>query len=263
MGCALVSRPNSATRAVSLVIRGEEVRRQANEGERMPMPRGFPPGNEPAQVVIDTASNSGGRVTAAASALALLLSGWSVWETSLKQPDLKVFVPPVIHYASPLQNSNFELLAIPVTLINEGARTGTVLSLELTVTDPEKKLSKRFFSADVGRYSVAAFRAGDFRSFSPIALPGRASHTETVLFHPRREEKVMQLIAATGRYRFELKLNAALSDDFGWLDRRWRKEAPSVSFEMVLPFLDHRAFTQGAGTIPMYQKDWQTTSGGG
>src|ERR1700716_4134439 len=50
------------------------------------------------------------------SAIALLFSGYSLWETSLKRSELKVFVAPVIRYASPYQNTNFEIFAIPVTI---------------------------------------------------------------------------------------------------------------------------------------------------
>ena len=50
----------------------------------------------------------------------------------------------VISYASPFQNSHFEAFAIPVTTTNEGARTGTVLSMTLTVTDLAKNMSKPF-----------------------------------------------------------------------------------------------------------------------
>ena len=219
--------------------------------------------NDPTQVAIDAQSHTGGRLANVVSAIALTFSGYSVWETSLKQSDLKVFVAPVIQYASPYNNSNFEMLAIPITITNEGARTGTILSAELLVTDPEKKLSKRFYSADFGRWSVENARTGNFKPFAPMSLAGRASQTETILFHPRRDETVMQLIAATGRYQFTLKLNVALTEDFGFLDRAWRKAPDPLSFEMILPVLDHRAFTSGAGSLPMHHKDWQTTASGG
>ena len=38
-----------------------------------------------------------GRLAAIISAIALALSLYSLWETSLKRADLRVFVPPVIH----------------------------------------------------------------------------------------------------------------------------------------------------------------------
>jgi hypothetical protein len=91
------------------------------------------------------------RLSDIAAAVALVFSAYNLWQASLRPSDLRIFVPPVISYASPFQNSNFEAFAVPVTITNEGARTGTVLSMTLTVTDPVKNLSKRFYSADFGQ----------------------------------------------------------------------------------------------------------------
>jgi hypothetical protein len=37
--------------------------------------------------------------------VALLVSGYNLWQTKLKGAHLRVFVPPVIQYSSPYQNS--------------------------------------------------------------------------------------------------------------------------------------------------------------
>jgi hypothetical protein len=192
---------------------------------------------------------------------AVVISAYSLWQTSLKRAALKVFVSPVIRYASPYQSSNFEAFAIPLTITNEGARTGTVMSMDLAVRAPERNLTKRFYSADVGQWSVEKARSGDFRPFAPIVLAGRASHTDTILFHARRDEQVMQIVEKEGPYEFMLALNAAQGEDLGLLDRMWRKRAKPLMFEMVLPVLDHRAFTSGSGTLPLHQKNWQTSVG--
>src|SRR5262249_61847964 len=55
-------------------------------------------------------------VTTAFSATALLFSAFCLWESRLKRSDLRVFVPPVIQYSAPQQNTNFEVVAIPVTI---------------------------------------------------------------------------------------------------------------------------------------------------
>src|SRR5882724_12159721 len=112
------------------------------------------------------------------SVVAMLFSAYSLWETSLKRSILKVFVAPVIRYASPYQNTNFEVFAIPVTITNTGARAGTVMSIGLEVRDPVNKLSKRFYSADLGQWGIEKAHKGEFRPFAPIPLPGSTSHTE-------------------------------------------------------------------------------------
>jgi hypothetical protein len=206
-------------------------------------------------------SRGGGRITAIISAVALALSVYSLWETTLKQADLHVFVPPVLQYSAPYQNSNFEMIAIPVTLTNDGAQTGTVLSMELAVTDPRTNATKRFYSADFGRWTMERTRSGSYQPFAPISLVGRTSRTESVLFYTRgEEEKPDQLIRETGTYRFTLQLEQAASDSVSFLDRLWRHRPSTLTFERELRFYDARAFNNG--TLPMYAKDWRSTMSG-
>src|SRR4051812_17176103 len=117
------------------------------------------------------------------SAAALVVSAYSLYQTTLKRAAIQVFVSPVIRYASPYQNSNFEAFAVPVTLTNEGARSGIIMSMDLQVRAPERDVIKRFYSADIGQWSIEKNRTGDFRPFAPMVLAGRTSHTETILFH--------------------------------------------------------------------------------
>jgi hypothetical protein len=191
------------------------------------------------------------------SLIALLFSGYSLWETSLKHSELKVFVAPLVQYASPYQNSNFEVFAIPVTITNEGARSGTIMSMALDVSDGKR--FKRFFSADLGQWTLQKLQSGDVRPFVPIPLPGRTSYTDVIQFQARTDETVMQIVEAAGTFKFNLSLDAVLSEDFGPIDRYWRKDPQPLSFEMILPDLDQRAFSNGSGTVAMHQKDWQST----
>src|SRR5262245_21094678 len=171
------------------------------------------------------------------SAIALLASGYSLWHTTLKRSELSTFVAPVIRYASPYQNSNFEAFCIPLTIANDGARSGTVLALQLTVTDPQKNLSKRFYSANFGEWSIEKAQTGDFHPFASTVLAGGTTRTETIIFHPRHDEKVMQIVQATGRFRFTLTLDTAPGEQSGMLDRLWRAAPKPLTFEMELPVL--------------------------
>ena len=155
---------------------------------------------EPAEIARRTVLEArGGTLAVVVSALALLFSGYSLWDTSLKAADLHAFVPPVIQYSAPYQNSNFEVIAVPVTLTNEGARSATVLSMELTVAEPRTKQTKHFYAADFGRWSMAKTRANAYEPFAPISLAGRASRTASVLFYTRgQDEKPEELIREPG-----------------------------------------------------------------
>jgi hypothetical protein len=195
----------------------------------------------------------------AISGIALLVSGYSLWQTTLKRSNLTVFVAPVIRYAAPYQNSNFEAFAIPVTIANDGARTGVVMSLQLTVRDPAHNLSKQFYSADFGEWSIEKAQKGGFRPFAPIVLAGRTCATETIVFHPRSDEAVMQIAQATGRFELTLALETTMSEPWGFLGRLWREPPKPLTFAMDLPVLDHRAFTSGSGTLALHHANWQSS----
>lgn len=200
--------------------------------------------------------SEGGFAVAAISGIALLFSAYSLWETSLKSSDLQVFVPPVIYYSSPYNNSNFEMIQIPVTLVNEGAQTGTALHFDLEVTDPRTKQTKRFYSAEFGVWSMERTRQRAYTGFAPISLQGYSSRTESILFYTRgADEKPEQLIHEAGTYEFKLSLVEAEGGSPGWLDNVIGKAAnPSITFQRALPFYDARSFQEG--TIFMHSPDW-------
>ena len=208
-------------------------------------------GGDPSDIASQAASGlegGGGKLAVSLSAIAMVFSGYSLWESSLKAADLHAFVPPVIHFAAPYQNTNFEVIAVPITLSNEGARTATVLSMELAVTDPRTKATKKFYAADFGRWTMERTRAGAYEPFAPSPLAGRSSRTESVLFYTRGEDqKPNELFRAAGPYSFTLSLDVAES-----------KDKPSVTFERALLNYDARAFNEG--TLPLYSSDWTSSS---
>lgn len=223
-----------------------------------------------------------GLFPAAISVIALTISSYTLWENSLKQSNLQVFVPPVVQYSAPYQNSNFEVLAIPLTFANEGAQTGTVLTIDLEVTNPKTQTTKRFYSADFGRWSMEKTRSGAYQAFAPISLEGHGRRTETVLFYTRSEqEKPDQIIRDPGSYQFRLTLQEdrpevpietgidPRTETPGWRERiaqftqftqfakwLWHRDPTMVSFERELRFYDPRVFNNG--TLPLYTVSWRT-----
>ncbi len=199
--------------------------------------------------------------SAVISALALAFSGYSLWESSLKAPDLKVFVPPVIQFADPYNNTNFEVVEVPVTLLNDGGRTGTVLSMDLEVTNPKTGETKRFYAANFGRWTMDKARSNSFDAFAPMPLAGKASKTETVLFYTNGpKEKPDQLIREPGVYDFRLILDEADVNEFGPLDKIFKRGPAQVSFSMELRDYDARAFQ--VGTLPLYSTTGRSAKGG-
>ena len=64
------------------------------------------------------------RLTTLVSIVALLFSGYSFYETVLKEASLRLYQPPLIHM---FRQGFRDVLAIPITISNDGARRGTVL----------------------------------------------------------------------------------------------------------------------------------------
>jgi len=56
------------------------------------------------------------------------------------------------------------MIAIPVTVANERAQTGALLSMELAVTDPRANETKHFYSADFGRWTLERTRGRTVRA---------------------------------------------------------------------------------------------------
>jgi hypothetical protein len=70
----------------------------------------------------------------------------------------------------------------------------------------------------------------------------------------------MQIVQEAGRFQFTLTLDAPVREDLGIADRLLNKPTQPLAFEMVLPDLDHRAFSSGSGTVTLHQKDWQSSA---
>jgi hypothetical protein len=111
------------------------------------------------------------------SGVALVFSGYSFYETVWKQPELRFYPPPKIYIGG---RNDVQSFAIPVTISNDGARSGTVLSFDLEVTHRETGKTMKFKSLEFGESPKAA------RLFTPMTIPGRSSSTEVVLFYANK-----------------------------------------------------------------------------
>lgn len=193
------------------------------------------------------AHSQGGRFATIISALALLFSGYSFYEAVLRAPEMAIYVPPRIAYTDPDRpDSPFEVFVIPVTLANDGARTGTVLSMDLTVKNTKTGDTKQFYSAQIGPWGAQPVRA-----YAPVSLPGRISSSQSVQFFPLAEEKLPRITSQEGAiYELEIRLNTA-SKRIGvpFLDLQTKP----IKFKMQMGKMDYRRFTR-TGTIELWSK---------
>jgi len=156
------------------------------------------------------------------SGLALLGSVVSMWETTIRQAEVGLHVSDNIYFTRDPWGS-YEVLVIPVTLANRGARYGTVLTLSLDVKNLTTNQSKRFkstYTADGtwfgGRDDVSANIRRPKVPFAPVSVAGRGAFTGTLLFYPADdpEKKVVD-----SNSKIEMTLTAGLLPGNGWLDR--------------------------------------------
>ena len=214
---------------------------------------------EEALEIARQATDRSGRFSTMIAAIALLFSAFSFYETVLRQPDLRVFVPSIIKFSHP-GRGNFEVFNIPLTLSNFGARPGTVLSMDLLVKNPKAGTSKRFYSAAIGDWNKS--QKGGLQSFKPISVAGKTSHPTDLLFYTREGEAVDRILDLEGgTYQFELTMNMVSSDTVWVLDKLWPTKVEPIRFEMTIGKLDYRNFN-GGGTMDLHAKDYQSTIGG-
>src|SRR5215475_6680894 len=117
------------------------------------------------------------------SGLALLGSGLSLWESTLKQAEVKLYVSDNIFFARDPWGS-YEVLIVPITIANRGARDGAVLSLALNVKNSTNGKSKKFKSTYMaeaqyfgGRDDVSANLRRPKLPFAPLSVAGHGAFT--------------------------------------------------------------------------------------
>lgn len=211
-------------------------------------------------------------MAASASVVALAFSAYSLWETSLKTPQLRVFAAPVVHYTRD-PGGNLEVFAVPLTISNHGARDGAVLSVELEARSVGSGARKSFYSAYSvdGQFFVkpASFNQAT-RSFerverpktpfAPISVAGRSAYSGTLLFYTKGKN-FPKLVHEKGDYELTLRINAQFDDTLGALDRLWLKPPQPVKVTVRLGYFSESQLLRG-GTHRLTDVAWQEAASG-
>ena len=202
-------------------------------------------------------ASRGNRLATLVSAFAFAFSGVSFYETVVKQSQLTVFVPPVLQYG---HDGDTEIFAVPITITNDGARSGTVLSMDLLVENVASKgdeaKSKTYYSAFLGEHP----RTVDVpnRSFAPISIGGRASASETIRFYPQGDVRP-HLLNDGGELRFSLKVITAAPPAHSFIDHLFKHgDPPPLIFARTLPWNSHM-LSHRRQTISLHAHDWRPT----
>jgi hypothetical protein len=195
----------------------------------------------------------GGWLATILSGIALIFSGFSYYDTNMRTAELSVYVPPMIHYG---RDGEADVFNIPLTIVNEGARTGTVLTMELDVDNLNAgadKKSAKFHSAFLGEYAEGSANS---RSFAPLSIPGHGTFSETVRFYPM-QISLPYVVSDKGSYRFTLKLKVARPQLPEFAERIFGSETEPLTFELFLPGLAEQYLSEQHGTQAMFNRDWQ------
>jgi hypothetical protein len=159
------------------------------------------------------------------SCLALLVSSISLYATVLKQPVLGIYQPPLIYT---YRQGNHDVFAIPITVSNDGAQRGTVLSFDLEVTQPASRATMKFQNRQFG-----ASPRSDARLFTPVTIAGRSSFSDVVLFYAVSPGSFVE---QTGPVRLPLRFTVRMNvNSYG--NRRRAKQSAGVAFEMAASYI--------------------------
>jgi hypothetical protein len=213
---------------------------------------GIPPNDDRALASLTAAIGYGGLQATIVSALALIISGFSLYESSFKTADIEIYVPPVIQYARD-GGGDTEVFVVPITITNSGAQTGTVLSMELNVEDLKTHTVKRFYSAFLGEHQVDADAAN--RSFAPLSIPGHGTFTDTVRFYPVGNP-FPKIADDAGDFKFTLSLVTAAPSRPDVIERLLSAKVEPISFERTLPWISEQQLGSRRITISMPEKGW-------
>jgi hypothetical protein len=185
------------------------------------------------------------------SVVALVVSGYGLYESSLKAPDVAIYVAPRVDYTDPDRpESVLEVFVVPVTLANHGARSSTIHAIDLEVKNPRTGGIKRFYAARLGAWGETPLRP-----FTPVALQGKASYSQAIQFLPRAEEKIGRVLDQEGgeyELRLRLDMSAAGTNPVG-------ASEVSLSFKLRIGSLDYRFFS-GKGTMEMWAPDYRSSA---
>lgn len=189
-----------------------------------------------------------------------LFSLWTFYYQTLRPAQLKVYVAPVVFYG---RDDESDAFIVPLTMINEGASTGTVLKAELvveTVDSGAKDTSfKIFYSAYIGQNLRDTSQAR--RPFMPIPILGNGSVSETIIFKPQEVWRG-PLVTEPGSFKFRLSLQTVAVNPLRWLLAVPENVYPAIPEAILEAKYVSPQDLQAGKLLPMNSKDWGTIKSG-
>jgi hypothetical protein len=133
------------------------------------------------------------------SIFSLLLSVFNLYVNYLKSPDINFVIAPYVTQVVDTGSRN-EAFFIPVTVVNRGARPGTVLSFKLVIDREPDNRQADYYAQYYGQQNNALL-VGNF--FTPLSLSGYSSISNTICFYPPGS-RFGNFFTGTGLYKFQV-----------------------------------------------------------
>jgi hypothetical protein len=176
------------------------------------------------------------RPVAILSIIAIVLSVVNLYATVWEQPILTAHAGCNWQYGRgvPGAGSQVEYFIVPVTVVNDGARTGTVpdMDLEIAREGSTKRYRANFIAT---RFIAAGVDDGNVQVFFPIAIAGHASaSTSTVFVQPQRTERPW---FGNGEVSFHatVKIKPAGLNSYRFIDRLFASHAVEHHYDAIAP----------------------------
>jgi hypothetical protein len=169
-----------------------------------------------------------------AAAIAFVLSLVNFYATVYESAMLTAFAGCHWQYGRgvPGLGSQVEYFIVPVTIINEGAKTGTVLDMELVV---EKDGVLKSFPANF----IGAVVDEKTTLFAPMAIAGHASESNSIVF-TQPEPSDPPMFGDKVSFRATVKFQPAVPSAYGFFDHLFASPGADPHFEPVAPVFDGR-----------------------
>jgi hypothetical protein len=175
----------------------------------------------------------GNRLATLVSAFAFAFSAVSFYETVLKQPNLRVYVTDTLAYTRDPWGG-YEVVAVPLTIANSGARDGAVITLELDVTNVDSGKSETFtsaYTADAqyfgGSDDVARRIKRPKLPFAPLSIAGRGAFAGVILFYSG--EGSAKLVEPNSKLELTLRVLTRAAD--GWLESMFLAKPARIALQ--------------------------------
>jgi hypothetical protein len=168
-----------------------------------------------------------GRSSLLISLLALILSAWSFFETTLRQPNFAAYTAPDWQYGRG-PGTDDEFLIVPLTIANHGARPGAVLFIELTLKNTTGE-ERSFLSSAVLQDEKNRLL------FAPLSVQGHMAVSSAIVFTPPAEGEAAiarAFIDGNGRYQARLTFCTAFNRAFGQFDSLLTLQPADLAVEL-------------------------------